>query len=609
MPKSKGSRKDGQKCPRLGSPASSRTTSTSAALAISKTKLAAYESLKQDNTSRTDPRMTLAGKHFMGCDGIEALHLLVGRQDQVGQHTIADDARKPKRSLHRSAYPLARFLSLHVADKPNRLGAAVGRRMMFGKLFRGRSLSSVRSSTSSTTSHDATTNKSVKVSRRIRASWHVSPLMFRIIVAFTKAHTRGKGTGSSVRKQKQVGGRYLGTGRNETRVYTFDDIAREHPRMHSLCMHMYASSTKPEPPHSLKPLCFSGRDASHVLRLVSSSATNILTPFLAGIALKDILDEEDAGTEIHLHQRIHRWFTEVHSIHLTCLHPDVHFIELDERVKSKEPLEEASEADNGSGGHKLLVTRLLYGDAHHLALREEEITDLSMAVLEGLVVFHNHHYLHMDIKPDNILWDLDNRGRRVFCLSDYNLAMSDTSLLHFLRPDDGGGFQSLSHGTEGYKSPLLMVDDLRGNTYRTFDYVAAKSRAFPKNAIPVWREYFERSRGNTSMAKVDLHSLALTLIRLALPRGQDKKETLRLLRGPLGRFLAKLLFFRPHDFMTASDALTHLRTNSRKAAERSLTTSPVANQQAKLPANVHVVSPVSLRTPSHKEATSSKHKK
>lgn len=550
------------KCPSIGRVPHEKTSS-STSLSVQKMKLAALESLREDNATRTDPRMALAGQHFLECDGIETLYRVVGHRESNDEHAIADDARRPKRSLHRSAYPLAKFLHIHIGNQPNRLGASVARRLMFGKLMNGRSppsspaLKSKQKSRSKSLSRSRSREQgeglldysAVSSPRRIRASWNVSPLMFRIIVAFTKIHKRNWPVSSPSRRRKNMlGGRLLGTGRNETKVYTFDDLAQEHPEMHGACLHMY-SSTIPQP-----PLCFDGRDAHHVMQLVTSSVSAV--PFLSGIAIKDILDDEDAGTELQYHQRIHRWFSEAHSLHLTCLHPHLHYIQVDDgRIKPQGVTE--------SGGRKLLVTRLLYGDVHHLYLREEEMVDLSISVLQGLQVFHDHHQLHMDIKPENILWDTDQRDRRMFCLSDYNLVMSDASVLHFLRPDDGGGFQSLSHGTEGYKSPLLMLDDLKGNTYHTFGVVASKSRAFPKNLMPVWREYFDKFRLTTSTAKIDLHSLALTLYKLAVPHGQDKKVTLKLLKGPFGKFVAKLMFFRPHDFSTATDALIYLKSNSR----------------------------------------------
>lgn len=531
-----------------------------------KIKLAAYETLRQDDTSNTDPRMALAGEHFLMCDGIDILQSLLCSEESDVVESVAKDARRPTRALHRNAYPLAQFLSLHIANQSNRLGTAIGRRMMFGKHYPvQKPKTTLLGHGSLVVSH--TSHTSQRSPGRVRASWHVSPILFRVIVAFTRKHNQPRlpRTGHHpASRVSMVGGRLLGTGRNETKVYTFDDISKEHPGMHRLCMHMYRNGNGMPPHHTgVEPICFSGRDAAHVVRMVSASAPVIPTPFLAGIAVKDILDDGDAGTELHLHQRIHRWFSEVHSIHLTCLHRELHFIELDENPVDSQGHHQYLGKEHGkipkqAPSRMLLVTRLMRGDAHHLSLREEELFDMSVAVLRALVVFHQHNYLHMDIKPENILWDIDSNNRRLFCLSDYNLVLSDTHVMQYLRPNDGGGFQSLSHGTEGYKSPLLMTDDFKGSTYTTFALVASKTRAFQKDAMPVWREYFERARLSTSMAKVDLHSLALTLFRLAVPNGQDKKYSLKLMRGPIGKFMAKLMFFRPHDFQTASEALSYL---------------------------------------------------
>lgn len=545
--------KPGIKCPNLDFVSSRASTAVSDTL-VQKIKSSAYASLVQDDAFVTDPRMAEVGKMFMECDGIGAMYRLIGRSESV-----ADDARHPKKSLHRSAYPLARFLSLHVANQQNQVAAAVGRRMKFGKMIDGKSVAAWQSrrpsreatsgplspSTSKSTSKSSSKSMAPR-KHRVRSSWHVSPLLFRVIVTFTRAMDASK---------KMVGGRLLGTGRNETKVYTFDDIQREHPKMRGLCMHMYGHL-------GMKPACFSGRDAAHVMSQIDASSTVLPRPFLSRIALKDILDDEEAGTELQYHHRIHRWFTEVHNLHLTSLHPELHFMELDETAH-------AGGAGPDKAGHRVLVTRLMYGDVHNLYLREDELLALSTSVLRALEIFHSHHYLHMDIKPDNILWDLDDHNRRMFCLSDYNLIMSDASLTHYLRPDDGGDFQSLTHGTEGYKSPLLMADDHRGGTYRTFAYVAVRARAYRKKATPVWKDYFEKARAETTMDKVDLHSLALTLFKMAVPHGQNKKETLRLMQGSFGKFVSKLMFFRPHDFKTATQALKHLQKQSSRVASKS----------------------------------------
>lgn len=555
------------RCPKL--PIRMGSATPQSISVISKIKLAAYESLQEDDAIRTDVRMATEGRRFMECDGVDILYATIGRMDKLDEHVMAADARQAKKSLHRSAYPLARFLSVHIANQQNRLGAEVGRRMIFAKMVNGRILTlgwleESRSSRKSMVSNG--TQRHTRPHRRIRSSWHVSPMLFQIIVAYTKDRKRDTAWNAHTTSETKgmVGGRWLGTGRNDTRVYTFDDIAREHPLMRSFCMHMYGH---PQPESGMKPVCFSGRDAEHVVRLANSSMSNVPIPFLDGVALKDVKDDEDAGTELHAHQRIHRWFSEVHSIHLTCLHPQLHYLELDETDSNKLGL---SVTDVGTRtGHRLLVTHLKYGDVHYLNLREDEIYELSVSVLQALIVFHEHHHLHMDIKPENILWDLDAHGqKRVFCLSDYNLMMSDANVLHHLRPDDGGGFQSLSHGTEGYKSPLLMQDDTKGSTYQLFEKIAKKTRSFTKKRMPVWRDYFDKARSSTSMAKVDLHSLALTLERLGCPKGQDSGEQVHLLHGPFGKFLAKLMFFRPHDFKTARDALNHLEFKSVKKSKR-----------------------------------------
>lgn len=561
---------DQKGCPRLKFPSTTTTTTSTAASSVtSQIAKTALKSLREDNAAATDPRMVNAGHRFLECGGIAALQRLVARP-QSGQHSSADDARQPRRSLHRSAFPLAKFISLHIADQESRLGAAVGRRMSFGKLVRSsvsrsasqNGLNSVLRSISSTS----------RAPRRVRASWNVSPRLFRLIMSFTSRLRRRSRTEAimNLKSSPRImsGGRFLGKGKDHTRVYTFEDLAQEHPMVQGLCVHVYYHEglTTPDPPH-----CFVAADAAGVMSVVAGALHKTLSLNVYGLALKDILDESDAGTELQYHQRIYRWFSEAKCLHLTCLHPILHFMQLEESTRASDTdsfLEASSDALEGETdkhtdrGRKLLVTRLLDGDVHKLSLREEELFDLAAAVLQALVVFHDHKYLHMDIKPENVLWDVDRDGRRRFCLSDYNLMMSMARAAHYLRPDDGGGFQSVTHGTPGYTSPLMMVEDVSGSTYRKFQYIAVKTRAFKNNMPPVWREYFDRVRGDTDMAKLDMHSLALTLIQLAVSQTNEKGGVSKLMRGPFGRFLARLMFFRPHDFQTAGQALSHLRARN-----------------------------------------------
>lgn len=577
----------GKGCPRLSFLPLPVPLGASASASSSTTLIeeAAYRSLREDNASNTDPRMVIAGRRFLECQGVDALRRLFARPE-VGQHSLADDARQPRRALHRSAFPLSRFLDIHIADQPNRLGAAVGRRMKFEKLAPAQDRPSSRAAHLTAASVRFSTQALLGPRRRVRSAWHVSPKLFRLIMAFTSKMRKETQTPAGTRSGQAVldpraqgamrGGRFLGKGKDLTRVYTLDDLAIEHPTMRGVCLHSYSNGLDAVPPR-----CFTGSNAGSVLRAVSgdhvpkrTAPTSLSVPMdLYGLALKDILDDQDAGIELQYHQRIHRWFTTAGCLNLTSLHPVLHYLQLDEIPRPRmtggtvqtimRPPIPSDEDEDGSGdtGRKLLVTRLLAGDAHLLSLREEELYDLSKAVLQGLVVFHDHRYLHMDIKPDNILWDLDKGGRRRFCLGDYNLMMSEVRTAHYLRPDDGGEFQSVTHGTPGFTSPLLMVDDASGSTYRKFHHVASKTRAFKKGAFPVWRDYFEKARATSDMAKLDLHSLALTLIQL-VSRTTEQGGMTRLMRRPFGKFLAKLMFFRPQDLSTASKALEYLDKRS-----------------------------------------------
>lgn len=493
--------------------------------AVDETTATAWASIVEDDDAIIDPKLYAAATRFIRCDGIAALHDLLINGPRM---KIADDARKSKRIVPRRAWPLIRFLSLHIASQQTALGAAVGRRIEWTRKMQKSAVSRPPST--------PMFSPGTHLTRRTRPAWRASPMILRLI---TK-HVPPAPTSTL------VGGRYLGDGKDRTRVYTFDDLPLEHPAMRALCLHEFPDPANINP----HPLCASADNAVRVIeRLVRSSGVSPST--LAGLAIKDIPDDQDVANEISYHSRIHRWFLSVDRLILTSLHPTLHFVEI-------------NESEPAGTKTRLLLGRLMDGDINRLVLSEHELYDVAEAVLEFLLVMHDHSFLHMDIKPENILYQHTgggvSRSRFSFALSDYNLIISTATVGEYMRPTGAGSFQSMSHGTRGFISPLTYEDDTQNMAFHRFEYVAKASRAFSSGQQPLpygrWQDYFQGARDSPyPVEKVDIHSLALTLYEMWRKGGADKK----LMQGAFGKFLSKLMFFRPRDAKNAKEALVHLR--------------------------------------------------
>jgi serine/threonine protein kinase len=228
----------------------------------------------------------------------------------------------------------------------------------------------------------------------------------------------------------------------------------------------------------------------------------------------------------------------------------------------------------GRPSHRLVVTRLFDGDVAGLRLGEADLLELARSVLRFLRVLHSNGMLHMDIKPTNVLRRrLPGKPRYEFCVADYNLLLETPAVQALLAPGPPEReFQSMSHGTPGFMSPLLLRDEGDQNLYASFERVARAmgvrpppvgADSQPARVAAFWRGYFDAQRrgGRVAPAKVDLHSLALTLLRMSEHLSGHLSKPLSPSPSPPGRlltFVSKLMFFGADDFADADAALAGL---------------------------------------------------
>jgi hypothetical protein len=506
----------------------------------------AASSARDDATRSFDPEAADAGRALTASTGAPLAAL-----------TAAVDAHASVKPLvlvpvPRSAWPAARYVALHVAANL-RLRA---RLPPFGLLIR----------------------------RTSAGGWAARPDVARAcVLAMAAAATRGRSRGARPARERshshsQKGGRLLGLGKEDTRVYTLEDLAQAYPDMTALCVARYSRRTGA----GGADFCVRGRHgAALVAALAGGSAKRgALGRELRRVAIKDVPDPGETNLECGFHARMHRWFTAAGALHRTALHPTLHYLDASSTpgalaarssggrapaapAPPAPPALAAPAAPAAPPPRRLIVTRLFDGDVAGLRLAEPDLLDLAAAVLRFLRVLHANAMLHMDIKPTNVLYRRrpgGPGGGYEFVVADYNLLLEAPAVQDLLAPGaPGREFEPLSHGTPGFMSPLLLRDEGDQGLYAHFERVARAIGLRPAGGHAFWRGFFDAQRrgGRVLPAKVDLHSLALTLLRLAehlhLPAARPASRPSR-----LTALIGRLMFFAPGDFRDADEALAAL---------------------------------------------------
>jgi hypothetical protein len=359
-----------------------------------------------------------------------------------------------------------------------------------------------------------------------------------VIRSLAKLRYRTRGSAApTTTKAGTTGGASLGVGRNETVVYTADELPQRYPRADAACVQTHDSP---------------GSSCASAAPLVRWSPAMLGVRSLSEVAVKDMRDEEDARFECALHAVLHRMFGDAKRHDLTCIHPSVNSVDVIGGTAA------------GRGEHRLVLLRALEGDVLRLSpavFRDvaAPLRRLVLDVLDALAVLHARGVVHLDVKPTNILW---TRGGAVlrFVLGDYGVVTTARALSSHMSK------RGPPTGTPGYISPLLYVhgafDDGDNGVYdrlrmllRVTENGRPSIRGLGDESDAALDAYFHAhkeaalDRGDASIAfKADLHSFALTVLDLAAPSqgGAPPPE--------VADFLLRCIFFRRSDFRTAQQA-------------------------------------------------------
>jgi serine/threonine protein kinase len=268
--------------------------------------------------------------------------------------------------------------------------------------------------------------------------------------------------------------------------------------------------------------------------------------------LKYNVDDTDTADELDANVEVHNMMSVKHFDHMTSLDDKIKYVYALE-VETGKLLTE-----------KLIVMRRFDGDIHTPNIRDNmtkgDFFAISKTVLIFLNILHTGGYVHLDIKPHNILYgkaknaNEQNIQKDTYVLADYGVMISFDDVLRVLKK---GSFS----GTYRYLSPIFVCQNSEPDKHNHV-YPAFKRMYFIKHNESVKDDVLTRmfleernaiiDDGDIVKAcKLDLHSLGLTMYNIANQRGLLKDGTVCL-------FLYGLLFSDAGTFKNAYMALEFL---------------------------------------------------
>ncbi|PNH10527.1 hypothetical protein TSOC_002730 [Tetrabaena socialis] len=223
---------------------------------------------------------------------------------------------------------------------------------------------------------------------------------------------------------------------------------------------------------------------------------------------------DETRMEIAANNKIHSWLSKRSLLRLSALHPTISTISV------------FDDANNMAAD--LVALRPMDGDVSRLTdLTAQELLLLTKNALTVLYIIHEEKYMHLDIKPPNILYTSRKVGEeRLFAVADYGILESMVGVHSFLA-------RKSYSGTLGYMSPLLLENDDANQVFPKFSRIFRKTRG-SELCTEAMRALFYAKRKEFNLQdpreqrgtpaslstlerlfpKIDLHSLGLTLYDL-----------------------------------------------------------------------------------------------
>lgn len=358
------------------------------------------------------------------------------------------------------------------------------------------------------------------------------------------------------RKKQQQGGtildsndavELLGMGRNNTIVFRADRIRAYFFGLISVCVTPFRSS-----------------DCTPRWSVNDNNATPLqLTQDDTDAAIKFVPDINEHKHEMRIHAQLFEFFKNADAMKYCSLHSDFIEMSVAYRVLVRDPqdpnvpvYDDKTPIKNSDAS----VLRRFDGSLTERSLTEPELLRLARACAETLTVFHSNSWVHMDIKPNNVL--VRRNGGTAppeYVLGDYGIAEHYNTILHRLNTQ-----KSLIQGTYGYMSPLLLTssDESTNGVFSKFLEVARVTPAFAQRRNEIqyrafWAKYFQLARNDMlttqTVGKIDLHSLGILLL--------DLVPDVSILEVPnhwLTMMLQRMFFYSPDAWYNGADMLAYV---------------------------------------------------
>ena len=366
--------------------------------------------------------------------------------------------------------------------------------------------------------------------------------------------------------QTQRGGAIIGWGHDDNMVYTLDEVSVLYPDATHVLLMNQDDAEKGEKERGNNSL---------VVPIENITSTRDGVYLQQGIAVKHVSDPLEYLYEFGINLSVREIFSAAQLMQYTIIHD---IFDTAHVLMSGDANTASSPSPSLSLVTKELIYKRMVGSVDRLDSLDEDILVVIMKnCLIFLCVLHAHGFIHMDIKPDNVLYDI-HQGKIRCILADYGFLTPMSHVLHRLKKD-GSFFQ----GTAGFISPLLLSDDAENRVYDKFTRVFSEREHVEANLLTnksgggvhhgnkvddFWADFCIRQRRSLTkapdMAKTDLQSLALTMYSMKEKLLMRRKLLFPSLHGDtdrmilVDRMIARLLLHSPNDFFTAKDALRYL---------------------------------------------------
>lgn len=208
--------------------------------------------------------------------------------------------------------------------------------------------------------------------------------------------------------------------------------------------------------------------------------------FAMNVVLKQV-HADISAEEIIIHEQMYNTFKKYKALKYTSVHDEIKSIRVNESI---------------------LIPMKKF-DCNLIKLQSIDINKMTINVLKCLDIIHREKYVHLDVKPDNILFKKEDGGDGLYVLSDYDTLTPISSAFSYFK-------NNMIIGTYTYMSPYIMI-----NKYNTVLLkLLEKMSGVQTNTL------IDIARDNVMVC--DIHSLILTILSIFNKVKSNNNDTVQL---------------------------------------------------------------------------------